>query len=65
MSDVNDTVEATDVAPVETETTAPETPQVNETAEVSAPETPAEKTVPYSRFSEVNKGYREAQRKLA
>lgn len=61
MSDVNDTAEAP-VAPVE-ETTAPDA-QVNETTEQKV-EAPVEKTIPYSRFAEVNKGYREAQRKLA
>lgn len=62
MSDVNDQVEANDVATVEPETTQPEPQQVNETTE---PVAPVEKTIPYSRFAEVNKTMREAQRKLA
>lgn len=64
MDDVKNQVEATDVAPVEA-TTAPETQQVNETPEPAVPEMKVEKTIPYSRFAEVNKGLREAQRKLA
>lgn len=66
MSDVNDNAEATEVAQVEPETTAPESHQGNETAEVqSEAQKPIERTIPYSRFAEVNKGYKEAQRKLA
>lgn len=64
MEDVKDQVEATEVATVEPETTQPASQQVNETTETTEPVT-QEKTVPYSRFSEVNKGFREAQRKLA
>lgn len=65
MSDVNDTqAQATDVATVEPVTTQPEPHQVNETTEPTVPAL-AEKTIPYSRFAEVNKGFREAQRKLA
>lgn len=63
MSDVIDTAQAPE-ATVEPVTTQPEPQQVNETTEPTVP-TPAEKTIPYSRFAEVNKGYREAQRKLA
>lgn len=65
MSDVIDTANASQEATVEPVTTQPESQQVNETAEPQAPVTPVEKTIPYSRFAEVNKGYREAQRKLA
>jgi hypothetical protein len=66
MSDVNDNAQATEVAPVETETTVPE-PQQAEQTEVQSPEPqkPAERTIPYTRFAEVNKGYKELQRKLA
>lgn len=65
MSDVIDTADASQEATVEPVTTQPESQQVNETTEQHAPVTPVEKTIPYSRFAEVNKGYREAQRKLA
>jgi len=66
MTDVKPQAEPTDVAPVEPETTVPESPQENKTTEVSPePEVPVERTVPYKRFAEVNKGYKETQRKLA
>ena len=66
MPDVNDNAQATEVAPVETETTVPESQQAEQT-EVTNPEPqkPVERTIPYSRFAEVNKGYKELQRKLA
>ena len=63
MSDVNDIAQPTE-GTVEPVTTQPDTQQVNETTELTVPPI-AEKTIPYSRFAEVNKGYREAQRKLA
>lgn len=65
MEDVNSNVPAEESATVEPETTQPASHQGNETAEVSQPQTPVEKTIPYSRFAEVNKGLREAQRRLA
>ncbi len=65
MDDVNPTVTGAEAPTVESETTQPPT-QVNETAVASEPKAEApEKTIPYSRFAEVNKGLREAQRKLA
>ena len=64
MSDVNDTVPVADATAVEPVTTTPPSQEGNETTEPTVPVVP-EKTVPYSRFSEVNKEYREAQRKLA
>ena len=68
MSDVNDTQAEGAVAPtVEAETTQVDSPQPEQTVapEPVAPQTPAERTIPYSRFAEVNKGYKEMQRKLA
>lgn len=68
MDDVKPTVDAapvadaTPAATVEPDTTQPESPQVNQTAE---PVTPQERSIPYKRFAEVNKSYKEAQRKLA
>lgn len=61
MDDVKAEVPVAEATSVEPETTSPDSQQGNETTEPSVPE----KTVPYSRFSEVNKGYREAQRRLA
>lgn len=61
MDDVNPEVPVAEATSVEPETTTPPSQVGNETIEQPV----AEKTVPYSRFSEVNKGYREAQRKLA
>lgn len=61
MEDVNNQAPVADATPVEPVTTPSVSQQGNETAEPAAPE----KTIPYSRFAEVNKGYREAQRKLA
>lgn len=65
MPDVTDTVPAADAATVETGTTTPSSQQGNETAEPASPAPVVEKTIPYARFAEVNKGLREAQRKLA
>lgn len=68
MSDVNDNASAVDTAPVvEAETTQVESQQPEKTAEPLQPEAPApqERTIPYSRFAEVNKGYKETQRRLA
>lgn len=72
MDDVNPTADAASVADatpaatVETDTTQPQSQEVNKTAG-GQPEAqkPIERTIPYSRFSEVNKGYKELQRKLA
>lgn len=77
MDDVKptDAPASTMEAPVETETTQPEPQQAKETVvEPKAPATPqaqpvpempADRSVPYKRFSEVNSKYKEAQRKLA
>jgi len=66
MEDVNPQAQATEVAPVETETTAPESQQGEQTEVVNPePQKPVERTIPYTRFAEVNKGYKELQRKLA
>lgn len=65
MEDVKAEVPVADATSVESETTAPPSQEGNETAEVTQPQAPVEKTIPYSRFAEVNKGLREAQRKLA
>ena len=70
MSDVNDNVSAPEVtevapeAPVETETTVPQPQEENKTGAIPEMK-PASRTVPYERFLEVNKGFKEAQRKLA
>ena len=70
MSDVNDNVqvpEVADVTPeatVEPETTVPQSQEENKTGVIPEMK-PAEKSIPYSRFAEVNKGFKEAQRKLA
>lgn len=65
MEDVKAEVPVADATSVESETTTPPSQVGNETAEPTVPPMTQEKTVPYSRFSEVNKGFREAQRKLA
>lgn len=65
MEDVKAEVPVADATSVESETTSPVSQQGNETTEVTQPEIKVEKTVPYSRFHEVNTGLREAQRKLA
>lgn len=67
MSEPTQPAIAAPAAPVESATTQPDTTQpVKETPELSVSQSPApEKTVPYSRFSEVNKQFREVQRKLA
>lgn len=58
----SNTQEPIQQAQVETDTTQqPATPAVKETVENQQPE----RTVPYSRFSEINKAYRETQRRLA
>lgn len=58
----SNTQEPNQQAQVETDTTQqPATPAVKETVENQQPE----RTVPYSRFSEINKAYRETQRRLA
>ena len=66
MDDVNPNAEAI-TAPVEQETTAPETQQEEKTEVVvpEKPSVPAERTIPYSRFQEVNKGYNDLKRRLA
>jgi hypothetical protein len=67
MDDVNPIVDAapvadaTPAATVEPDTTQPDSPQVNQTAEPVVPE----RSIPYKRFAEVNNNYKEAQRKLA
>lgn len=67
MEDVKTQAQPAAAAPVEPETTAPESPQGEQTTEVPNPVTqaPPERTIPYSRFAEVNKGYKDLQRKLA
>jgi hypothetical protein len=66
MSDVNDNAEAGVPAQAEIETAAPQSQEGEQTAEgVSEPAKPIERTIPYSRFAEVNKGYKDLQRKLA
>lgn len=63
MEDVKTNVSEAEEATVETETTE-QAPQPEE--KTSAPDLEvAERTVPYSRFSEVNTKYKEMQRKLA
>jgi len=62
MDDVKPDVSNAQEAPVESEPTVQVPQSENETADVP---TVAEKTVPYQRFQEVNKNYKEAQRKLA
>ena len=67
MDDVNPQAPAAPAATVE-ETTQVEPQQPNQTPvtpEVPATETPAERTIPYGRFSEVNKSLKETQRQLA
>ncbi len=67
MDDVKPIAQAP-VATGETETPQVEPQQPEQTAvvpEVPVAQTPPERTVPYSRFSEVNKSWKEAQRKLA
>ena len=67
MSDVNDNVtvapvaDVTPVTTVEPDTTQPQPQEVNKTAEPVVPE----RSIPYKRFAEVNKSYKEAQRRLA
>ena len=67
MSDVNDNApvalvaEAAPVTTVEPDTTQPQPQEVNKTAEPVVPE----RSIPYKRFAEVNKSYKEAQRRLA
>jgi len=70
MADVNAQAEVAEVADapqaqaVEADTTQPVSQQVEKTTEVQ-PEAPKERMIPYQRFTEVNKGLKEAQRKLA
>jgi hypothetical protein len=68
MSDVNDTQAIGAQAPaVEADTTqvAPQQPEQTAAPQPAAPQTPQERMIPYSRFQEVNNGYKEMQRKLA
>lgn len=72
MSDVNDNVNVAEVAEapeantVETDTTQPQSQEVKQTADVPNPiQQKQDRMIPYNRFAEVNKGLREAQRRLA
>lgn len=72
MEDVNSNAnvapvaEAPEATTAETDTAQPQSQEVKQTAEVAPqPQKPVERTIPYQRFAEVNKGYKELQRKLA